>query len=484
MFSLFISKQIKFLLCCVLAVLTAFFCSRLLLFHSGSIFILFMLPMVAVISLKKPIWFICILVICYARGFETFDFGIPFWMFSDFSLIMLFIGCACQIFANGHFSICYRDKYFRYIGILFFLVLISTLWGSCFILNQPLRTVIFGLRWFLLYFVYLYMTLAKVSISDVKKIMKFFLTSAVVVSILVIIDAKLLGGGHIFKLAMRNGVSGIRAGQVRLFTYSFISSWMYFYTLCLLRYEKKKQKKGIYLCFFCIIFVQIFSCGMTRQLMAMLLATTAIYLFSAKFKTKIVYVLGVPIILCSLFVFNGFGFINLGDNYLAKIYEKTQEEVIQSDNKGNIALRRKGLSFFYPYFRKTIFIGFGPLSDTYKNSPAVYGRTKHYLLVDLGFFEILYKYGVFAIIFIFVVLKCLFKDISLIKKTSMSKEVNAIVDSIQYFLISKIIILPFGVLFFGTGQAMYYAIMLYFVSIFSHENNNDFAKERWRLWKI
>ena len=278
-----------------------------------------------------------------------------------------------------------------------------------------------------------------------------------------IIDAKLLGGDKIFKLAWGNGISGIRAGSVRIFTYIFIIQWAYFYLLSSIRFETDKFKRIIYILFWLIILYQFIFCNMTRQLLLMVFLTTIIFFCRLENRTKLFVLLAVSLVFSAVLLITlNKNNLKLNGTVFGKLVSLTQNEVSDKEH-GNIAIRVNGIKFYYPYFQETKFLGMGMMSTTFQGSPVHKGELRKYQFADIGFFAILFRFGVFAIFFIIIVLVGLFKDLLFIQKnaTDISSRINA--NGLTYFLIGTIIFVPSLSIFFEDINALYYGIIFYFV---------------------
>ncbi len=451
------------LLIIILSFIIALFCEFLMLksyIYIGGAIVLIIL---AVLALKSPLFFLISVIVIFEEGFQTIDFGIPHWMYKDIAVTVLGIGLIAQFFRNGFcLHIGKENSYFRYILLLFLIVFLSILIGSWWIYEQPVNSLIFRGRPFYLYLIFLYLTMVNFNCEQIKKFIKFVVFSALIVSILVIIDAKVLGGGKIFHLAMSNGISGFRGGSVRIWTYSFITIWAYFYLLSGARFKKEKIKKALYIIFFLIINYQIIFCNTTRQLIAMLFLTTILFFFNLKAFSKIMIACITVIIITSAiagYVSNSDLFKNI---FFYKIAQETRYEAKQT-TKGNIAIRANAIRYFYPYFKKTGFLGMGMMSYTNKDSLVSIGFEKGYSFWDLGFFAMLFRFGIFAIIFIFFVLKRIFKDLRFIQAKVNDPEMQIVANSLIYMFISKIILLPSSTIFFGESDCLYYGILFYFI---------------------
>jgi len=274
---------------------------------------------------------------------------------------------------------------------------------------------------------------------------------------------------------MSNGISGLRGGSVRIFTYSFITVWAYFYLLSAIRFQKGKNKIILLSISWALIAFQLFFCNMSRQLMLMVSLTTLLFLFHLQGISQLI----IGSTACGLIAFTAIVVLNndnlLENNSAYKIIHNTQYEAVQS-SKGNIAVRLNGIKYFYPYFKKTGFLGMGMMSVTDKNSPAKWAIEHGYLFGDLAFFAILFRFGIFAVIFIIYVLWRVFKDLQLIQNTG-DIEYKIIANCLIYLFISKIIFLPSSTLFFHEVSCLYYGMLFYFIYRLKSDVTNKEASE-------
>ncbi|MCP4761575.1 MAG: hypothetical protein GY870_07320 [archaeon] len=291
--------------------------------------------------------------------------------------------------------------------------------------------------------------------------MTFTAVSSVIISLLIIIDAKLLGGGKIFIYATVNGISGMRAGSFRIFTYVTMTVITYFYLLSTIKFNKKPIIKFLALVGWLIITCQLSFCNMTRQLLLVLFMSTVLFLFNIKAifpKTIIWCTLGLGLLFAILISLNNKELVEKSTYY--KLYERTKYES-SKDEEGTIAVRIKGIKYFYPYFLQTSYIGMGMMSVNEPGNPISVAAKEHgFLFADLGFFSIIYRYGIFSIIAIVVILTLVFRDLLYIQKHGNIKY-KIIASSFIYYYISKIIFLPISTIFFVEFYALYNGIIFY-----------------------
>lgn len=454
------NKQNIYFLSLLIALFLCFLMLKSYVYLGGAI----ALVILFILALKSPLFFLISIVVIFEKGFQIIDFGIPHWMYPDIAIVGLCLGLIIQ-FIRVKFSdyLPRRNIYLGYILLLFLIIFSSIFIGSWLIYKQPISTLMFSGRPFLLYLIFLYLTMTNFSCDQIKRFIKFVVYSASIVSILVIIDAKLLGGGKIFQLAMSNRISGFRGDAVRIFTYPFITIWAYFYLLSGIRFEKETAKKALYIILILIISYQIIYCNMTRQIIVMLFLATILFFFHLKLFSKIIIASIVGVIITFVVMVNANNRGLFEDVFLNKIIQETQYEATQT-TKGNIAIRLNAIKYFYPYFVKTGYLGMGMMSYTYEDSPVNIGVYKGYSFWDLGFFAILFRFGILAIMFIFFVLKRVFKDLRFIQMDESDPEMKIVANGLIYLFISKIILLPSSDVFFSEWNCLYYGIIFYFIS--------------------
>lgn len=418
---------------------------------------------VSLISLLSPLVFLICILVVHEMFFKTIDFGIPLWMYGDISLVLLAVGLILQLFRNfKNETTVIRKEYLKYIIWLLILVHITTVIGSGIIFHQPVASLIWRSRPFYLYLTFVYLLLARFSARDIKNFVKFIFGAAVIVSILLIVDAKLLGGGRIFQLAMTDGVSGERVGNVRINSFWFMTTWMYFYALVATKFSRNFKERLPYYFVLFIISYQLFFVNMGRQLTVMILLTTLVFISKLPTRSRF-------IVICLLIVtFIAGGLLRFmpssySPNYFFnKIIQQTIYEAEQRD-KGSIGVRISGIKYFYPYFEKTSYLGMGLMSSTYKNSPVSFGLSKGYNFADFGMVSTVYRFGIFAVLLIFFLLRKIYKDVKQVTKLSDEPQIKKIAESIAYLFLCMIILLPSSTIFFKESEVLFYGILLYII---------------------
>jgi hypothetical protein len=446
----------------ILSAAVAYFFAMLLLIN-------FLLPVILIfiiytlfLSVRKPLIFLIIVLIIQEKIFQSHNFGIPSWAYTDSSIILLCLALIIQIIKKGvPSSLVLKNFYFKAIIVLLSIVLFCTFWGAGIINEQPIGSLIFRPRVYFLYLIFFYLFMVNFDLLQINNFLKYIFYSALIVSILVLIDAYTLGGGKIFQLAWINGVSGYRAGRVRIYTYGFCTIWSYYYLLSAIRLENVKIRKCFYFLALLIILFQIIFCIMARNLLITIFLTTLIHFFNLKHNLKVLIALLMGIFL----IFNILINVNGGSHkhdMLKTLFTQTETE-LQSKTKGNIAVRAQGIQFYYPFFEKTAFMGMGLMSTTFTGSPVYKGGKIGYTFSDIGLFATLFRFGIPALIFIIIVLWRLFADLLWINRTTVDKNVKIISESLIYLLIGAHILFPISSSFFGEDIPLYYGIIFYIV---------------------
>ena len=438
-------------------------------------FLLIAFALLLVLSVKNPVLFLVVFLVIYEQGFQMFDPGISRWGQTDICVVLLGFALILQLIRKAFHATPFlpkSNKYFRYILWIFLVVFFSLIWGSFFVLQQPVGTLIFRARGFFLYLIFLYLYLADFSFFQIKQFFKFLVWSATFISVLVIIDAKLLGGGKIFSYAMTNGISGFRAGSARIAVYMTANILAYFYLLSVLKAGGARHARPWAFLACVVIFYQLFFCTMIRQYMIVLTLTTLVYLFrfSQRLRQIVVpFITACAIAVALLILQKGGDFSNSKVGQLGSIVQQTQYEMSRAD-EGNIAIRLNGIRFYYPYFKKTGFLGMGMTSITHKASPEYEGFRRYYLFADLGFAAVLFRFGVLSVLLVAAMFTSIFKDLSRILREG-NDDVKIVASSIFYFTLSKIIFLPFSDCFFSESSSFYYGLLFYFISRMLYDLN-------------
>jgi len=419
-----------------------------------------------ILAAKFPFLFLMILFIINEKGFKTIDFGIEHWQYTDIALLALGLGIIVQFFRNALklkelFSQISQNIYFKYILLILILVHLSTYIGGHLISGQPLNTLLFKAREFYLYLVFLYLFMADFDLRQIKKFLTLALFTTFCVSILVVIDAKLLGSGSIFQLAMTDGISGLRLHSVRISVNHFMAAWVYFYLLSSIRFKQSGFKKIFYIIFAVIILYQLIFIGMGRQVMIQILLTTILFISTTKSNIKLT-------LICAIFamcILTATFFLNYTDvlqnNFVYRLIVKTLYEA-SITHGSSIAIRMDGIKYFFPYFMRSPFLGIGLLSSTYKNSPVTVGLQMGYNFADFGIFSTLFRFGLLSILLTILMVKSIFSDLKSSYPIS-SEGTRIIISSIIYLFIYLIILVPSATVFFYGSSCLYFGILLYFV---------------------
>jgi len=381
----------------VIIIITYYICKTIIGVYYNLFLILPVLAGIYYLAHRKPLLFIIFAVIIYEQFFQTRSmlYMRP-WFYADLTVMFIFGGIAVQLMrTNFRLNLGNNNYYFWFILLILSIIFFTIFFGSYLIHDQPPETLIFRARPFFLYFVFLYLCLTDFSPDQIYKFIQFLAVSAVIISILVIIDAKLLGGGIIFKMAMNNGISGMRGGSVRLVLYSFVTIFAYFYFLAMIKFSKDSTIKLLSFLSWLIILFQLVFCFMTRQVLLMIFMTTLLFLLNIK---NMIFKVIVYATLAGVFLFSVlFGLSNpdlVYESSYYKLFEKTRADTAGKET-GNITHRLNGIKFFYPYFEETFYLGMGMSTIRSETSPVAAAAKQGYLFTDLGLFAILFRFGIF-----------------------------------------------------------------------------------------
>ena len=163
----------------ILTILIAFCFAKIMMVSyvvaAGLFFFIFLL----FLSVRSPIFFLISIIIIQERLFQTYNFGIPVWWYSDIAIVLLGAGIFMQFLKSGWPSGIGKNYYFRAILILLGIVAFSMIWGSWLVFQQPEVTLILRSRVFFLYFIFLYLFQVKFDVKQINYFMNFVVYSAV-----------------------------------------------------------------------------------------------------------------------------------------------------------------------------------------------------------------------------------------------------------------------------------------------------------------
>jgi len=448
------------------SIIVYYFCNYILgIIHPYNLLIyMFAITISILITCRYPLFFLFFIILLYEKFFQTYPFWILPWQFEDFSIYLLFMGIFLQLIMNKFkLKLGTNNYYFKYILLIFTVIIITTFIGSYLIFDQPINSLIFRARRYSLYFIFLYLCLAEFKIDQIDKYISCIVFVTIIINVLLIIDAKIVGTFFVFKYAAANGVSGTRGGNVRIAVISLLTVFTYFYLLSTIKFNKKLTIKFLSMLGMTVIMYQIVFVLMTKQIFIPVILTTIIFLTTTKnLISKIFFFSIISVFLLSTAIF----FLNnqeaLEQSTYYKIIERTKSDIKNIDEENPIATRVKGIKFFFQYFKQTGFLGMGMNSSTNESSPIYKGGEQGYGFTDLGFFAIFFRFGIFSVILIIVILNRVFKDLIFIQKNSDTKH-KILANSTIYFFISSIIFLPALKIFFYEQNCLYYGIFFYII---------------------
>ncbi len=201
----------------------------------------------------------------------------------------------------------------------------------------------------------------------------------------------------------------------------------------------------------------------TRSIILPVMVTLiVVWMFQLELRNrmKVLFVVGF-VLICSL-LFS----ILVGEfpliNPLKDLYRLTIEEY--STYGGTIGSRIEGIRYYFTEFKRTYFVGVGLTSTTMDtDNPISIGLLYYGLnMNDIGIMGMIYKFGVPVIIFLFVMFRRLFRDLSELRLRGQ-EEVRIIATGIMFFLVFNIVGLLFTNAFFFSKFSLFYGLLLYFV---------------------
>jgi hypothetical protein len=142
------------------------------------------------------------------------------------------------------------------------------------------------------------------------------------------------------------------------------------------------------------------------------------------------------------------------------ILHSTSEDF--ATKEGTIGVRMEGIKFNFQIFRDTGYLGVGILSDRLQsNDPYYYGREIfRFNPNDHGLFAVIYRFGPLGVIFTFVVLVRIFKDLNIIRRYGAYQQQH-IAMAIHLVLVNDLV--GFTHVFWKPLQSFVYGLLFYMI---------------------
>lgn len=368
-------------------------------------------------------------------------------------------------------SDCRKRTYSSVVLGFFITISISYLFGSVLTYHQDPWRLWRVMFWFSGLLMYFYLMRTGGYADQALRVFRFFVTYGLAVACFSALVA------YIRPLAMLLDKDGVdsRFGMIRVIIFDDGVALAYFYFLS--RFMVAKQAKtglpgsvfnwiGIVFTLFCLIVL-----GLSRQrivsVMVITMAAAMLPLFLPGFSKQAGF--WVLILVFSLIIV-GFGLSNFMDTIMSSL--DTSRHAIQNEANLSVLAREKGIKYYFDQFIRTHFVGIGWISavTSNENNAIVKANLAGMKLVDLGFFEVIFRYGFLGLL---VYLRFLWVALRQVKFLNRHGDTATRVLSLTLgmFLISKIITL--NTIFFFPGSCLFYAVIMYILDTMFQTLHSD-----------
>ncbi len=235
------------------------------------------------------------------------------------------------------------------------------------------------------------------------------------------------------------------------------------YVSAYLVYEKKgRLKPHFFILFAFLLYYLIFLCkarGYTI-IIIILLSVVMIALFrkSHIIFTKVLFLLAVGIILIvSLTPFVQTAVTSLGDNIYSSIIEDIKF------GEGTCTRRLDAVAYYGKEFIRTGMIGFGVVDSTDRigEQKKLASEYSDFSMNDIGMFEIFFRFGFPAVLFVVVVFFRMERDLRK-KIPQIPTQYRIQAYAIHLLIILELLTLPFSKAFFFPRYSMFYALLMFY----------------------
>ncbi len=354
----------------------------------------------------------------------------------------------------------FRQRNYRSVVIGFFVAIsISYLFGSVITYHQdPLRIwrVFFWFSGLLMYF---YLMRIGGYADQALRIFKFLAIYGLAVASFSALVA------YIRPLAELLDESAVttRFGMVRVILFDDGVALIYFYFLSRLLVAKQAgiglsknllNWVGIAFALFCLI-----SLGLSRQRIASVMAVTitaSIFsLYLPGFRKQTGFWL---IIMVLVLVIVGSGLSDFMNVFSSSL--DTSRGAIRNEANMSVYVREKGMKYYFDQFVQTKFMGIGWVSSvtSTQNNAILKANIAGMKLVDLGVFEVLFRYGLLGLLVYLRFMWVALKQVKFINRHG-DPTTRVVALTLGMFLIAKIMSL--NTIFFFPGHCIFYAVIMY-----------------------
>ena len=255
----------------------------------------------------------------------------------------------------------------------------------------------------------------------------------------------------------------LRFGMVRFIVFEDGVALIYFYFLS--RFLVASQGKtglsaglwtwiGIAFSWFCLIMI-----GLSRQRIVSVTAVTmgmallALYLPGFRRQTS-VWVILMAVVLVSMAV----GLSNFVDAFSSSL-DMSRHGLKNADNM-SVYVRQKGMQFYFDQFVQTNFMGIGWISavTSSHNNAILKANISGMKLVDLGVFEVLFRYGLLGLLVYLRFMWVALRQVKFLNRYG-DTPTRVIALTLGMFLTAKIVSL--NTIYFFPGHCLFYAVIMY-----------------------
>lgn len=353
-----------------------------------------------------------------------------------------------------------RQRSYRSVVLGFFIAIsISYLFGSVITYHQDPWRLWRVMFWFSGLLMYFYLMRTGGYTEQALRIFRFFVMYGLAVACFSALVAYIR---PLAELLDKDGVT-TRFGMVRVIVFDDGVALAYFYFLS--RFMVARQAKtglsrsvlnwiGIVFTLFCLIVL-----GLSRQRIASVMVITMSAAMLSLFLSGFSKQAGFWVLILVVFlIIVGLGLSDFMDTIMSSL--DTSRRAIKNEANLSVFARENGMKYYFGQFIRTNFMGIGWISavTSNENNAIVKANLSGMKLVDLGFFEILFRYGFLGLL---VYLRFLWVALRQVKFLNRHGDTatRVLALTLGMFLIAKIVTL--NTIFFFPGHCLFYAVIMY-----------------------
>jgi hypothetical protein len=389
-------------------------------------------------------------------SFEFLGRNAPFDEIAAGACFLLWGGAVLLHLQNSE----YRERNYRSVVLGFVIAAsISYLFGSVIVYDQDpwrLWRVMFWFSGLLMYFHLMRMGGHAEQAARVFRFLVFYGLVVAIFSVLVTFIRPLAAFLDEYAVSTR-------FGMVRVIIFDDGIALLYFFFLSRLLVVGQKRSGmspnllnwlGVGLALFCLIFIEL----SRQRIVAVTIVTLFAGIFSLAlpgFRKQAALWLVIVVIVCGIMGVGLSGFMGTLSSSL-----DTSRTAIKNEANLSVYVREQGIRYYYNQFVKTSYLGIGWISavTTKQSNPIVQANLAGMKLVDLGIFEVIFRYG-FPGLFVYL----LFFWTSLRQAKFLNRHGDAATRviglTLGLFLLSKLVVL--NTIFFFPAHCLFYAVIMY-----------------------